>query len=119
MSSKHKITVDPWIGGVIGLFVGISGNLIASWIQQDLFSNSFTVVRITVIVLCAVIGTLITAWLTQKKNMTIPKSEINGKTSKNTYSKIKLAWSKLRTRGKDIRMEDVSALGSDVDIDTK
>ena len=43
----------------------------------------------------------------------------NGKHKYNIYTNIKLLWSRLRTRGKNIHMDDISAIGSDIDIDTK
>jgi hypothetical protein len=37
----------------------------------------------------------------------------------NIFTNIKLFWSRLRTRGKNIHMDNISAIGSDIDIDTK
>jgi len=118
MTSKHKIKNNIWLGGIAGFLLGISGNLIASWIQQEILGNSFTPIRIGLILLCSLAGIVFVAFLEKAKEA----SHIIGKSSKsdaNLYSRIRLAWSKLKTRGKGINMEDVSAIGSDIDIDTK
>ena len=59
------------------------------------------------------------AILESKMKVPVSKEKFNDEKIKNSFSRIRLAWSKLRTRGKDIDMNDISALGSDIDIDTK
>jgi hypothetical protein len=116
MPLKYKNKIHLWIGGIIGFIVGIGGNLIATWIQQDVFSNSFTPTRIALIILCSLIGIMAMTNLGEKKSReTMKPTQLN----KNSFSKIKLAWSRLRSKGHGIHMEDVSAIGSDIDIDTK
>lgn len=117
MSSKNNINL--WIGGLVGFFIGIGGNLISAWIQQDLLKNSFTPLRIFAIILCSFAGILIMKIIEIKGNALRIKKEIKGQGSKNSYSRIKLAGSKLKTKGKNIHMDDVSAVGSDIDIDTE
>lgn len=119
MSSKNKNNVNLLIGGIVGFLIGIGGNLISAWIQQDLLKNSFTPLRILAIVLCSLVGIFIMKIIGTKENSSNTKKEIKGNDSKNSYSGINLAWSKLKTKGKNIKMDDVSAIGSDIDIDTE
>lgn len=117
MSQKRNNKRYILIGAVVGFFLGICGNLIAAWIQQDVISNSFSPLRIGIIVLCSFVGAFVIATLESKMPENKEKS-VNEK-NKNSYSRIRLTWSKLRTKGKDIKMDDVSAFGSDIDIDSK
>lgn len=50
-------------GAIVGFFLGISGNLIAAWIQQDILQDSFTPLKITIIFLLTIIGIVIGASL--------------------------------------------------------
>lgn len=119
MPPKLKNNGNLWVGGIAGFLIGIGGNLVSAWIQQDLLKNSFTPLRILAIVLCSLAGIFIMKIIETKEKISSAKKKPNAENSKNFYSKIKLAWSKLKTRGKGIHMEDVSAVGSDIDIDTK
>jgi hypothetical protein len=119
MTSKRTNKNNLWIGGIVGFLFGICGNLVAAWIQQDLLNNSFTPLRIGLIILCALIGIVIMTILEAKKNRLTKRDKSNNVTSKNFYSRIRLAWSKFRIRGKGIHAEDISAVGSDIDIDAK
>lgn len=119
MTLKRKKKNNLWIGGIAGFLLGICGNLVAAWIQQDVLNNSFTPLRIGLIILCSLIGIVIMTISNSKKNTLVKKDTPNNVKRKNFYSRIRLAWSKLRTRGKGIHMEDVSSIGSDIDIDTK
>jgi uncharacterized membrane protein YeaQ/YmgE (transglycosylase-associated protein family) len=57
-------------GGIAGFILGICGNLIAAWIQQDLLANSFSPIRIFGIILCSLLGVIImTAIETKNKNV--------------------------------------------------
>lgn len=118
MPSKRKIKNNFWIGGVVGFLLGVCGNLLAAWIQQDLLRNSFTPLRVSLIVLCSVLGGVVLMLVDSSKSISSKKQKTADK-SENFYSKIRLAWSKFRTRGKGIHAEDISAIGSDIDIDTK
>jgi uncharacterized membrane protein YeaQ/YmgE (transglycosylase-associated protein family) len=119
MPSKHKSRINIWIGGVAGFLLGVCGNLLATWIQQDLLANSFTPLRISLIILCSILGTLVIVVSDTSKNTLRTKEKTTNDKGKNFYSRIRLAWSKFRTRGKGIHAEDISAVGSDIDIDTK
>jgi cadmium resistance protein CadD (predicted permease) len=49
MPSKRKNKINIWVGGFVGFLLGVGGNLLATWIQQDLLKNSFTPLRIGLI----------------------------------------------------------------------
>lgn len=118
MPPKLKTKNNFWIGGVVGFLLGVCGNLLAAWIQQDLLRNSFTPLRISLIILCSVLGGVVLMLFDgSKSNPSKKQKTTNG--NENFYSKIRLVWSKFRTRGKGIHAEDISAIGSDIDIDTK
>lgn len=119
MPSKHKNKNSFWIGGVAGFLLGICGNLLASWIQQDILENSFTPIRISLIILSAILGGIIVMNLDVTQSSSYEKINLSNDKNKNFYSRIRLAWSKFKTRGKGIHAEDISAIGSDIDIDTK
>ncbi len=119
MTKKSKNKTNLWIGAIAGFFLGICGNLVASWIQQDVLSDSFTPLRIGLIVVCSIIGIFVVTVSDFGKKSSRTKEKPNPEGKKNFYSNIRMIWSRLRTRGKDIQMEDISAIGSDIDIDTK
>src|SRR5688572_4714867 len=108
MTTKHKNRNNLWIGAIMGFLFGICGNLVAAWIQQDVLHNSFTPLRIGLIILCSLTGIVIMT-ISDSKNSIHIKNDLSNKVkSKNFYSKIKLAWSKFKTRGKGIHAEDIS-----------
>jgi hypothetical protein len=119
MAPKHKNKNYILIGGVIGFLLGICGNLVATWIQVDVIKNSFSPLRIGLIILCSLTGIFIMANLESKMDGLVAKEKSTNRKNENSYSKIRLVWSKLKTKGKDIKMDEVSAIGSDIDIDTK
>lgn len=106
------------LGGIGGLFLGISGNLISAWIQQDIINNSFTPVRMGLIILCALLGIVIVIIAEGNNDSEFVNEGSNPSKGKNLYSRIRLRWSKFRIRG-DVHMEDISAIGSEIDIDAK
>jgi hypothetical protein len=56
-------SASPLISGLIGFLVGVLGNLIAAWIQQDLLANAFTLPRIALIVFLAAVGLGAGVWI--------------------------------------------------------
>ena len=119
MSPEERKSNYLIIGGTSGFILGILGNLIASYIQQDLLENSFSPIRIFLIILCSFLGVIVMALIETKNKSVKTQRKESGKHKYNIYTNIKLLWSKLRTRGKNIHMDDISAIGSDIDIDTK
>jgi len=51
------------LGSVLGFLVGVLGNLVAGWIQQDLLGNAFTLPWIAVVLLLTTAGLGAGAWL--------------------------------------------------------
>ncbi|MFZ2615495.1 MAG: hypothetical protein WA077_05865 [Anaerolineae bacterium] len=54
---------QAWLIGAVALLIGILGNLLAAWVQRDLLQDSFTPLRIGLIVGLAALGLLAGAWL--------------------------------------------------------
>jgi uncharacterized membrane protein YeaQ/YmgE (transglycosylase-associated protein family) len=119
MGSRRRSKKYLWIGAAAGLIVGICGNLLAAWIQEDLLKNAFGPIQIGLIVLCGVIGIFIVVWLESGLDTQKEEQESAKGGSENSYTNLKLVWSKFRSRGKHVRVDDVKAVGSEIDIDTK
>ena len=117
LKTKSNRSKSLWIGALAGLAVGITSNLIASWIQQDIIKNSFTLGHMIFIFSCTLIGMGITVLLGKNKE-TSSSSDVPSDGAKNKYSAIRLFWSKLKSRGKDISVDNVTALGSEIDINS-
>ena len=49
------------LGGLLGFFTGILGNLVAAWIQSDWMNNQFTTWGIGLLIGLTLLGILITA----------------------------------------------------------
>ena len=118
MQPNQNKTKSIIIGGVSGFILGILGNLLASWIQQELLENSFTPLRIGLIIACTILGIFI-MFLVEIKSASIEPDVKKVTTKNNVYSNVKLFWSKFKTRGKGVQMDDITAIGSEIDIDTK
>jgi uncharacterized membrane protein YeaQ/YmgE (transglycosylase-associated protein family) len=118
MPSKSTNKVKIVMGGIVGFLLGIVGNLLATWIQQDLLQNSFTPVRISLIILCSIFGIFVIAISDTSKGPARTREKLSTVNKENFYSRLRLAWSKFKTRGKGIHAEDISAIGSEIDIDT-
>ena len=73
MPSKRRTKNIFWIGGVVGFLLGVLGNLLAAWIQQDLLRNSFTPLRISFIILFTILGGIIIMNLDANKNLSHQK----------------------------------------------
>jgi hypothetical protein len=118
MSTKNINKKYILIGGIAGFLLGVCGNLVAAWIQQDIINNSFTPQRIGLLFFSTLIGIVVMVILESKMKGIDFEEKLSDK-NYNSYSKIRLAWSRLRTRGRNIKIDDVSAVGSDIDIETK
>lgn len=57
-----------WLIGLVALGVGILGNLLASWVQKDVLQDSFTPLRIGLIIGLAVLGLLAGVWLERSQS---------------------------------------------------
>jgi hypothetical protein len=113
--SKQKYLLSILVG-IIVFILGVTGSLIAGWLQQDILGNAFTLPRLLVIFLITAIGVFITVVIENKND--IQQSNPKTRAFQNQFSGLRLLWSRLKTRGKSIQMEDISAIGSDIDIDT-
>jgi uncharacterized membrane protein len=103
------------LGGVIGLILGILGNLISGWIQNDLIGNVFTIGRLIVIFVACVAGIVI-AYLLDKG-----EQSINGVRRSKTFvdlSAIRLWWSTFKIKGKGISANNIFSVGSEIDINS-
>lgn len=103
------------LGGVIGLVLGILGNLISGWIQNDLLGNVFTVGRLILIFATCVAGIVI-AYLLDKGDQSNdgvrkPKTFVD-------LSAIRLWWSKFKVKGKGISARNIFSVGSEIDINS-
>jgi hypothetical protein len=107
------------LGGVIGLIVAVLGNLIATWVQQDLLQNTFTPQRMLFIIAATVVGVLLAAWLDLHRSNSMSLSNEVTKINGARLSRARLWWSKIKSRGRDVAIHDVSALKSEIDIDTR
>ncbi|MEW5873061.1 MAG: hypothetical protein AB1894_27630 [Chloroflexota bacterium] len=104
-------------GGLIGFLLGILGNLLANWMQGEIFGNLFTPARIAVIAAAAFVGLLIAAWLSSRQAPV--ESAAPGRRSVGVWlDRVTLLWSKLVARGRNIHFHNVKSLGSTIDIDT-
>ena len=108
-----------FLGGAIGLMISVLGNLIATWIQQDLLQNTFTPQRVLLIAALTVVGMLVAARLELNRSRnTNSASEITNRNGA-YLSGTRLWWSRLKSRGRDVAIHDVSAVKSEIDIDTR
>ena len=55
-----------WMNLLLGFLVGLAGNLVAGWIQQDVWSNVFTPTRILVTVAAVLLALVVIALLEKK-----------------------------------------------------
>lgn len=111
--SNHRIL----LGGVIGFVLGISGNLISGWIQDELFKNVFSTNRLAVIFFVSITGIAVAYFLDKS-------SQSENKSTKSTrtiidLSTIKLWWSKFKVKGKRIAINDIFSVGSEIDINSE
>src|SRR5258708_32093945 len=64
--------------GILSFILGVLGNLLASWLQQNVFNNVFNTPSIIVIGICVIIFILLVAVLTSQPAPTkIPPSRVN------------------------------------------
>lgn len=52
-----------WLIGLVALLIGILGNLLAAWVQKAVLQDSFTPLRVGVILGLALLALLVSAWL--------------------------------------------------------
>lgn len=104
-----------FIGLFIGFLIGISGNLIAAYIQNDLWDNTFTTSRIAFLVVTSLIGLLVGAWFVSRESSSFRRSKLQKSTSR--FTGLRLFWSKLKSRGRGVEVDDVFSVGSVIDID--
>jgi len=75
-SSRQPRSVVNWswplVASGLSFLVGVSGNLLAAWIQQDLLRNAFTFNRILVILVLTAVALIAGVW-TQRHAATHPK----------------------------------------------
>jgi hypothetical protein len=103
--------------------VGVLGNLVAAWIQQDLLKNSFTPARIGIILGLTLLGIIIGAWWTRRQAATqttqSPTENAPPAATGLWWQDVRLLWSRFKSRGRGIGLKGIFALGSHIDIDTR
>lgn len=106
------------IGAITGFGIGVLGNLVAAWVQADMLQNSFTPVRLFIILLLTIIGVLVGYSVERSSNTNPPRLSYIPDPSKNRLSQIRLMWSRVGIKGKGNTLENVKSIGSDIDIDS-
>lgn len=114
-NQQPKSNFKILLGGVIGLILGILGNLISGWIQNDLLGNAFTIGSLIVIFVACVAGIVI-AYLLDKGEQ--PSNGARRSKTLVDLSTIKLWWSKFKVKGKGISANNIFSIGSEIDINS-
>ncbi|MCO5195748.1 MAG: hypothetical protein M9930_21015 [Anaerolineae bacterium] len=105
------------INGLIAFLLGILGNLIASFILQDGMGDQFTPFGIFLIIAFTVAGLVYTAWQERRHATDVqPTSETEKDVDIQDNT---LVGSKVKTRGKGIRVKRNTALKSEIDVDVR
>ncbi len=107
-----------FLGGLVGFMVGILGNIVAAWVQQDVLRDVFTRERLVFILILTVCGLVISSLIEARAASPISR----GRTSSphtNNLSSLRLWWSRIFMRGKGTHLNDIKSVGSDIDIDTR
>lgn len=111
---KHKIII--FIGSLTGFVLGVVGNLLAAWIQHDLLKDSFTPMVIVTIVLSTIAGLLLTAYFIKFNEK---RPNVNNSQKGNFFmSNALLLWSRITSKGKDITINDIATIGSEINVNT-
>ena len=98
-------------GGILGLSIGIIGNLTASWIQADLLQNFFNPYRLIVIFALGLLGIVAVARLDSREEKQKAK-----KSPPIFISKIRLLWSQMFIKAANVKLEDVISIKSTIEI---
>ena len=114
-NQQPKSNFKILLGGVIGLILGISGNLISGWIQNDILGNVFTIGRLIVIFIACVAGIVIAYLLDNGEQ---PSNGVRKSKTLVDLSAIKLWWSKFKVKGKGISASNIFSVGSEIDINS-
>jgi uncharacterized membrane protein YfcA len=102
--------------GVVTFILGVLGNLVAAWLQENVLSNAFTPLRVFVILLVTLTGVLLTAVL-DYHSQEIPTPS-DSTASGLDVAQTSFVFSKTKIRGRRIRLRDFLSFGSHTDIDT-
>jgi MFS family permease len=75
MPSSRKTIVIACLGAVGGFVMGILGNLVAAWIQQDWLKNQFNTIGLIFIIGLTLIGLVLSVWWSvrqQEPSLNVP-----------------------------------------------
>ncbi|MEH2060961.1 MAG: hypothetical protein V7K50_01610 [Nostoc sp.] len=122
------------IAGVfVGLAVNLVGNLLSAAIQQQVFSDKFTIKSTCWLVGCLLVGALVGWWLGEKIQVPAPTATPPQPTSGNpgtqqtnpvnpdkvTMTRLRAIASVIKSKGSGVSLSDIFTLGSKIDIDTR
>jgi len=105
--------------GVLAFVLGVLGNLTAAWIQEEVIEDAFTTNRLLIILTLTVAGILGAAWIESRRQNGMIRHDQEVPTGGVNLSRIRLWWSKFKIRGRDVHVNDVKSLQSEIDIDTR
>lgn len=116
-SFRKKSTLIFW-GILLGFITGILGNIIASWIQTGVLQNKFSTGSVIFIIAASLIGVIISTIIYNRNSS--ENNIVNSSQQKHfVLSNIFLWSSKLKTRGEKIHIDNLTSIGSKIDIDTE
>jgi hypothetical protein len=107
------------LGAIIGFALGVLGNLIAAWVLNDVWDNKITFPRLALLVALTVMGLILAALVDRVQQTSHRGSMVATTNDASWFSALALFWSRIRSRGRGIRVKDVFALGSEIDVDTR
>lgn len=107
------------VGGVVGFVMGVLGNLVAAWIQHELLQDVFTPERVVIILGLTIVGLLLAFLIDKRQQNSVGQSTVAAPLDGIELSRTRMWWSRFKSRGRGIRVQDVSAVGSTLDIDTR
>jgi hypothetical protein len=107
------------LSGVVVFILGLLSNLLAAWLQQDVWQNAFTPTRVGILILLSLVGAVCGAVLDRRLSSSTPIRDTPTGHEHLYLSGLYLWFSKLRSRGRGIRVQDTFSVGSEIDIDTK
>jgi len=119
-SNQGSLNIRPGcllLGILFGLVLGILGNLLAAWIQQDILQSAFTPRRLLLILGLAVFSLFAAAILEYFNSSS--QNIATATRPDGSFRNLLVVWSKLKSFGKKIDLQNVASFKSEIEIDTR
>ena len=103
--------VKKYIGALIGFLIGLGGEFLASFLQDGIWKEGFGFLDIAIILILTLIGLYASVKLDSNLD-----SENDDSVN---VSRLKAFWSKIKLRGRNIKLRKILSIKSKIDIDSK